>query len=434
MEQEEPLDESYIPNIDSTLLSLKNKLRKINHINPYTRKRMTRLTKNNKDQIEKMKNIAEANANTETNEKKVAEYYRILREINEMDKPAVDIDDQLYDMRPNKESKGIMEFDWDIDCQDTYINAFTLIIAPSKSGKSFLINQLLYELPQSFDKIIFFMGPDSWRNKCPQTLKYIADKVGIKTQWINTDNDTKPEFNDDPRMCYEEVHEDGSNRFIDNNTTYGSIYIFDDLYTKPQTHWVVNLMDTMACMSRHRKTSCFIAFQGFSKLSNKIVDNSTRIFLYNDILKREDLWRKLKRPPPDNLQIVLGDIKNGLGTRWYYLEDNDLVEYVPYEIVSKQQALTKMKNKLPKPITDESMRKELEEKNKRARELELELGIHNQNDQVMEKKKSEGIDLKLKHIKDAKKVTEKEYAEEFNTNEHKFIKQSKRNLRSKYGL
>ena len=427
-------EDQYIYNIDSTLVSLKNKLRKINHINPYTNKRMTRLTKNNKEQLEKIKNIAESNANTQTNEEKVAEYYRILRQIAEMDKPSVDIDEQLCDLRQSKESKGIMAFEWDIDCQDTYINAFTLIIAPSKSGKSFLINQLIYELPQSFDKIVFFMGPDSWRNKCPQTLKHIADKVGIKWQWINTDNDVKPEFNDDPRMCYEDLYEDGSSRFIDNNTMYGSIYIFDDLYTKQQTHWVINFMDTMACMSRHRKTSCFIAFQGFSRLSNKIVDNSTRIFLYNDILKREDLFRKLKRPPPDNLDIVLNDIRNGLGTRWYYLDDNELVEYVPYEIVSKQQALSKMKSKLPKSITDEAKKKEMEEKTKLARQLEQELGIKNPNEQQQSKDKSAGVDIKLKHIKDAKKITDKEYAEEFNTNEHKFIKQSKRNLRSKYGL
>ena len=236
-------------------------------------------------------------------------------------------------------------------------------------------------------------------------------------------------------MCYEDLYEDGSSRFIDNNTMYGSIYIFDDLYTKQQTHWVVNFMDTMACMSRHRKTSCFIAFQGFSRLSNKIVDNSTRIFLYNDILKREDLFRKLKRPPPDNLDIVLNDIRNGLGTRWYYLDDNELVEYVPYEIVSKQQALNKMRNKLPKAITDEAKKKEMEEKTKLARQFEQELGIKNPYEQEQtQKDKSAGIDIKLKHIKDAKKITDKEYAEEFNTNEHKFIKQSKRNLRSKYGL
>ena len=77
----------------------------------------------------------------------------------------------------------------------------------------------------------------------------------------------------------------------------------------------------------------------------------------------------------------------------------------------------------------------MEEKTKLARQLEQELGIKNPYEQEQtQKDKSAGIDIKLKHIKDAKKITDKEYAEEFNTNEHKFIKQSKRNMRSKYGL
>ena len=128
-------------------------------------------------------------------------------------------------------------------------------------------------------------------------------------------------------------------------------------------------------MSRHRKTSCFIAFQGFSRLSNKIIDNSTRIFLFYDILGREDLWKKMKIPPPTNLNQVLKDIEQGTHTRWYYLDDSNLEEYLPYDIASKQQAVNKMKSKLPKAITDERKRKEVEAKQKELQNLEEELGI-----------------------------------------------------------
>ena len=134
-------------------------------------------------------------------------------------------------------------------------------------------------------------------------------------------------------------------------------------------------MDTMACMSRHRKTSCFIAFQGFSRLSNKIIDNATRIFLFYDILGREDLWRKMKIPPPTNLSEILRDIQMGMHTRWYYLDDDSLVEYVPYELSSKQQAINKMRSKLPRAITDEQKRKEVEEKQRQVQQLEQELGL-----------------------------------------------------------
>ena len=338
-----------------------------------------------------------------------------------------------------------MKFDWNVDCQDTFMNQFTLIIAPSKSGKSFLINQLTYEIPHSFDKICFFMGKVSYQNKCPQVLKHVAGLAGIKTQWINTDSDIKPEFSDNLELCYESLNDDGSSNFIYNDTTYPSIYIFDDLYTKPTDHWVVNFMDTMGCMSRHRKTSCFIAFQGFTKLSNKLVDNATKIFLFYDIIGREDLWRKLKIPPPANLQQVLKDIQYGMHTRWYYLDDDRLVEYVPYDIVSKQQAINKMKSKLPKAITDEKKRKEIEEKNKKLKELEAELGI-NKDSNVSAKK--EGKRYRVVDVKDAVEVKPKEYTQEINTKEFNFIqkpsdgtanytspvRQSKKGLRSKYGI
>ena len=102
----------------------------------------------------------------ETDEEKSKQYAKILRELADYIQPEQadyiqpeqTIDEQLQDLRQNKESMGIMKFDWELDCQDTFLNQFTLIIAPSKSGKSFLINQLCYEIPHSFDKICFFMG------------------------------------------------------------------------------------------------------------------------------------------------------------------------------------------------------------------------------------------------------------------------------------
>lgn len=190
-------------------------------------------------------------------------------------------------------------------------------------------------------------------------------------------------------------------------------------------------MDSMACMGRHRKTSCFVAFQGFSRLSNKIVDNSSRIFLFYQILGRQDLFRKLKRPPPTNLDEVLNDIKKGLNTRWYYLDDDRLEEYIPFNIVSKQQAVNKMKSKLPKSILDEKKKKEVEEMEKRRKELEIELNIHNDNQEVQKKPAK----IELLDVKDAKKIDNKEYNQTFQEGEHQFIFKGKhKGLRSKYNL
>lgn len=275
------------------------------------------------------------------------------------------------------------------------------------------------------------MGKVSYQNKCPQVLKHICNLAGIKTQWINTDSDIKPEFSKSEQQCYENLNDDGSSNFIYDNTDNPSIYIFDDLYTKDSKHWVVNFMDSMACLGRHRKTSCFVAFQGFSRLSNKIVDNSTRIFLYHNILDREDLWRKLKIMPPSNLNEVLEDIKKGLNTRWYFLDDDRLEEYIPFNIVSKQQAVNKMKSKLPRSILDEKKKKEVEEMNKRRIQLENELNIHNDYQEV-EKKPAK---IELTDIKDAKKIDNNEYNKTFQEGEHQFIYKGKhRGLRAKYNL
>ena len=70
----------------------------------------------------------------------------------------------------------------------------------------------------------------------------------------------------------------------------------------------------------------------------------------------------MKIPPPSNLGEILRDIQIGMHTRWYYLDDDRLEEYVPYELSSKQQAINKMRSKLPHAITDEQKRKEVEEK------------------------------------------------------------------------
>lgn len=426
-------EEEIISNIDTTLVHIKNRIRNMKHNNPYTNKTVTRMCKNKLKECEILSNYCQNKINTEEDEDKMKEYVKLMREIKECTNPIQTIDEQLSDLVPDKNSKGITDMDWDINYENTFMNQFTLIIAPSKSGKSYLVNQLVYEIPHSFEKIIFFMGRVSYQNKCPQVLKHVCNLAGIKTQWINTDSEKMPEWSKSEQECFENLNEDGSSRYIYDDCTNPTIMIFDDLYSKPNTHWVVNFMDTFSCMGRHRKTSCFVAFQGFSRLSNKIVDNATRIFLYNSILGRSDLFPKLKRQPPANLDEVLSDIKKNINTRWYYLDDDNILqEYIPFNIVSKQQAINKMKSKLPKSILDEKKKKELEEMEKRRKELEIELNIPTVEDQEVQKKPAK---IELFDIKDAKKIDNKEYNQTFQENEHQFIYKGKnRGLRAKYNL
>ena len=425
------MEEPIISNIDTTLVHIKNRIRNMKHNNPYTNRTVTRMCKNKLQECEILSNYCQNKINNEEDEDKMKEYVKLMREIKECTNPIQTIDEQLADLTPDKNSKGITGMNWDIDYQDTFMNQYTLIIAPSKSGKSFLINQLIYEIPHSFDKVIFFMGKVSYQNKCPQVLKHVCNLAGIKTQWINTDSDIKPDWSKSEQECFENLNDDGSSKYIYDDTTNPTIMVLDDLYSKPATHWTVNFLDSLACMGRHRKTSCFVAFQGFSRLSNKIIDNASKIFLYYQILDREDLFRKLKIMPPTNLNEVLEDIKKGLNTRWYFLDDDRLEEYIPFNIVSKQQAVNKMRSKLPKSILDEKKKKELDEMEKRRRELEIELNIPIE-DQTIQKKPAK---IELTDIKDATKINNNEYNKTFQEGEHQFIYKGKhKGLRSKYNL
>ena len=57
-----------------------------------------------------------------------------MRELADYIQPEQTIDEKLQDLRQNKESMGIIKFDWELDCQDTFLNQFAFIMAPSKSA------------------------------------------------------------------------------------------------------------------------------------------------------------------------------------------------------------------------------------------------------------------------------------------------------------
>jgi len=367
------------------------------------------------------------------------QFNRLLNELKEYDKPEESIEDQLADMKIDNKSMGVMDFEWDINKNDTYINSYTLLLAPSKGGKSVLVNQLVFELPQSFDKICFFMGKDSWMNKCPKVLEFIANKAGIKTQWINTDiPDLEIQLSDDPELCYKKLNPDGSSNYVYKNPMYGSVYIFDDLYTCRNQN-IINFIDQMAVMGRHMKVNSFICFQGFTKLSNKIVDNATRIFIHNSFLEREDLWRKLKCPPPDNLSEVISDIHNSYGSRWYYLDDIFLEAYEPYTFANQGQVIDKMKGKLPKNLRNEKIAKEFAEKERQLDRLRQQLKIPDSveslltNGQQFESESKEPKKIMLTDPKDAKEITQKQRSQEFELHSTKKYEGRKiRNVLAKY--
>ena len=129
-------------------------------------------------------------------------------------------------------------------------------------------------------------------------------------------------------------------------------------------------------------------------------------------------WCKMKIPPPINLSEILRDIQMGMHTRWYYLDDDSLVEYVPYELSSKQQAINKMRSKLPKALSDERKRKEVEEKQRQVQQLEEEVGKGRRR---KEEKKGMSRIYNLLDIKEAVQIKPSDYSKTINTKEFQFV-------------
>ena len=103
----------------------------------------------------------------------------------------------------------------------------------------------------------------------------------------------------------------------------------------------------------------------------------------------------------------------GMHTRWYYLDNDSLVEYVPYELSSKQQAINKMRSKLPKALSDERKRKEVEEKQRQVQQLEEELG----KGIVKKEMKDKSRTYNLLYIKEAVEIKPQDYSKTINTKE-----------------
>ena len=108
----------------------------------------------------------------------------------------------------------------------------------------------------------------------------------------------------------------------------------------------------------------------------------------------------------------------GMHTRWYYLDDDSLVEYVPYEQSSKQQAINKMRSKLPKALSDERKRKKVEEKQRQVQQLEEELG---KGIARSEDKRNKSRTYNLLDIKEAVEIKPQDYSKAINTKEFQFV-------------
>ena len=428
---------------------LRDKYNKLIHRNPYSNKVISRMIPSKKQQMNLMKQEILSNVqNLDTDGTSVelkSKYIALLNDLKQYDQPEETIDQQLSDLKQNSNAMGIMDprFHWDIDMNQTYINSFTLLLGASKSGKSFLINSLIFELPQSFDKIIFFMPLQSWKNTAPKVLEHIAKKAGMKTQWVNTDIeglDPERMYSEDLETCLNDLNDDGSAKYIYNNPAYGSVYIMDDLQCCVNPN-IINFIDNLAVRARHSKINVFYSLQSFTRLSSRVLDNVTKVFINRNFIEREDLWRKLRIAPPENLSSVLKDLHNGFAQRWYYINDSYLEAYIPYDFANQQQVVRKMQGKLPKNIRNTKIKSEFEKKSKELETMAKQLGIQGNAQQILMgstlqnnvESKTEGKVIRLTDPSQAIKIDQKVYNAESTTHDKSKYANAK-NLRAKYRI
>ena len=338
------------------------------NINPFSRKINNKLSKTTNTFCNKILNPEENKT------KKIKESQKNIDEIKQSlekyDIPSVDVETLLSDLNRSFDSKGPMEFNG--NGRSTFKNEQVLVLGYSKSGKSILVNSLFLELDVPFTYVCIFTGKSSMENTAAQCLKGMVEQAGLQFSWFNTDVDRAIEYSEDG-LSFEDykkkyTEEDGSVSKIYKNS-FPSVYLFEDLYSKPVDSHIFKFIEDMSIKSRHDKISFFINYQSYTRLSSKILDNLTKLFIHKDFLPRQDLWKKLRINEPCNLKEVLSEPYEEQ-TRFYYLDDGYLQPYNSYEYLNKNQVIKKMRSKASVGFIDKKKKKIYLEKTKIIKEYE----------------------------------------------------------------
>lgn len=359
------------------------------NINPFSKKINNKLSKTAntfcnkvlKPDENKTKKIKESQQNID----------EIKKELEKYDISSVDVETLLSDLSRSFDSKGPMNFTW--NGRSTFKNQQILVLGYSKSGKSVLINSLILELDVPFTYVCIFTGKSSMENTAAQCLKSMTEEAGLEFSFFNTDIDKPIEYCEE-NLSFEEYKKkytegDGSVSKIYKNS-FPSVYLFEDLYSKPADSHIFKFIEDMSIKSRHDKISFFINYQSYTRLSSKILDNLTKLFIHKDFLPRQDLWKKLRISEPVNLKEVLAEPYEEQ-TRFYYLDDGYLQPYNAYEYLNKNQVIKKMRSKASIGFINPKKKKIYEEKTKIIKEYE-----EQEKEKIKKNKDSENDPLKEK--------------------------------------
>lgn len=338
-------------------------------LNPFNSKVNTKVSKTTNLFIDKI------TTPDKNKHKKIQETQKNIDEIKyslqKYDIPVEDIEEILTDLNRDFDSKGVMAFYEGLG-NKTFMNQQVLVLSQSKGGKSYTTTSLFLELPQSYSLVTIFTGKASYENSAAQALRQMCEDAGVNFAWFNTDIDKPIEYSEE-NISFEDYKkkyemEDGSVSKIYNNT-FPSCWLFDDLYTKPTDSHIFKYIEDCSIKGRHKKISYFLLYQSYTRLSSKILDNLTKMFIHKDFLGREDLWKKLRIPEPSNLQEVLAEPYEQQ-SRFYYLNDDTLLPFNNYSYSSKSQIIKKLKSHLPVGFVDKKKKEIYEAKMKEIQKLE----------------------------------------------------------------
>lgn len=275
---------------------------------------------------------------------------RYNKKIAELDKCASE-KEQFKDL-DRAVGKGVMSFKWK---GSEYYNAIkAIILGESGAGKSYLMTSLLFEINNSFESITLFSPESTYQNECYQCIVELCDSIGMKFFWVDS---CQKDFDIHNYVPEPSINDDHScNELYDN--TFGSIWIFDDIYNShTRSSWIQKLYSEAFIRLRHRRINTFVLLQGASYLDSELVNNYSHVFMSSAFVnKGEEMFKKLHTELPENMGDVMESIKQkdtstAKHTFWYFKNgETHLQEYIPLNFSSKAQIKQKLKFKLPKPL------------------------------------------------------------------------------------
>lgn len=360
------------------------------HINPYTKKVTSHVSKNTKNFIESTINHKEQ-VNFTHNKLSEEDIQRLKRELFELNIPCENIETQLAGIQRKRNQMGALNFDMGVGNGFRKSNS-AIFVASTASGKTVTtLGSLIFEIVNPFNQVVYFAPRSSAENQHVQQFKELCKRVTERDSSRSASGDVRSSkkqlmhffhfvTDDDKPITWSPIADIDEYRKKEMNgdgtikslylSPFGSVFIFDDLQNKSVQSPVYKLMEECSIAGRHKLINWIACFQSAIRLNSKLLDNCEKLFISKALIQREDIWKKLKRAPPSNIEECVEDPDP---PRFYIVEDDMLVPYNNLSFSNLTTVISKLKSKLPACILDEERRVKYMERKRIVEEYEKSL-------------------------------------------------------------